>query len=81
MVLVEPLERRLSKGIAGIHGRLEFDHLARLYGVDPGRFLRLGRITRLARCSEAHVGIGAQGEFLLDPFDPELPEPSARTRG
>ncbi|MNV68006.1 hypothetical protein D3C71_1608330 [compost metagenome] len=80
MVLVEPLECRLSKGIAGVYCRLELGHLASLYGIDPSRFLRLGRITRLARCSEAHFGIGAQGEFLLDPFDPELPEPSARTR-
>src|SRR5688572_5945611 len=61
MVLVEPLKRRLSKGVAGVHGRLGLDDLPRLNGVDSCRLLRLGRITCLARRRKAHAGIGAQG--------------------
>jgi hypothetical protein len=37
------------------------------YGIDSESLLGFGSVTRLSRSRKAHVGIGAQGEFLLDP--------------
>lgn len=72
MVLVEPLERRLSKGIAGVHCRLELDHLARLNGIDSRSLLGLRSVTRLARCSKAQTAAPRDSRGLYPRLYPRL---------